>query len=136
MGWHVPTDREWATLLDNVEGNTTFTNSQTSAGWWGTDAGMKLKSSGTFTGTDPGDGSWLDHAKRGADASGFGAAPAGGRYDGGVQFFNRGIEALYWSSAVWSASIAWYRNFSYRFAGVERHRSRRSAGFSVRCVRD
>jgi uncharacterized protein (TIGR02145 family) len=138
MGWHVPTDREWAVLSDKVEGNgdgSTF-SSQTATGWMGTDAGKKLKSSGTFTGTDPGDGSWRENANRGTDESGFGAAPAGHRHGSGMQFYNRGIYVYYWSSSVESTVSAWSRQFFSGNALVFRNYRSRSDGFSVRCVKN
>jgi uncharacterized protein (TIGR02145 family) len=138
VGWHVPTDREWASMLDKVNGNgggTTYM-SQTGTGWVGTDAGKKMKSAGTFTGTDPGDGRWLNDANRGTNASGFGAVPAGHRSYDGAQLYYRGIYVSYWSSAVGSSTHAWCRNFYYSYVQVERYFHNRSYGFSVRCVRD
>jgi uncharacterized protein (TIGR02145 family) len=138
-GWHVPTDYEWANLLDKVEtegANGTYT-SQIGTGWFGEDAGKKMKSASTYIGADPGDGSWADNdPNRGTDASGFGAVPAGGRYNNGTQFGNRGTLAIYWSSSVGSNSHAWYREFHYINAQVGRNLNYRSYGFAVRCVKD
>jgi uncharacterized protein (TIGR02145 family) len=138
MGWHVPTELEWANMLDVVEGNTTYTVDQTGGGWWGTDAGKKLKSAATFTtaGTDPGDGSWVDNANRGTNSTGFGAVPAGYRYIHGEFFYQRGTGALHWSSSVGSSSYAWYRQVGHAYAQVYRLNSYRSHGFSVRCIQD
>jgi uncharacterized protein (TIGR02145 family) len=134
-GWHIPTDYEWALLLNAVEGNTTYT-SQTSTGWWGTQAAVMLKSQAVFTASDPGDGSWLNDANKGTNTTGFGAVPAGLRYNNGAQFYNRGLQVVYWSSAVGSSSSAWYREFYYAYAQMRRNTSHRSFGFSVRCVRE
>jgi uncharacterized protein (TIGR02145 family) len=139
VGWHIPTDLEWATMLDKVEGTgtgTTYTASQTGIGWWGTDAGAKLKSQAIFTGTDPGTGSWLDNANRGTNSTGFGAVPAGYRNGTGSQFHYKGHHAYYWSSSVNSATYTWRRYFQYDHALVHRNNSNRSHGFSVRCVKD
>jgi uncharacterized protein (TIGR02145 family) len=140
MSWHIPTDREWAQLLDKVEGNTTFTVSQTATGWWGTDAGKKLKSASTLTdanaATAPADGSWTDHANRGTDDYGFGAVPAGSRYYDGAQFYYRGIASLYWSSSVGSSNHIWHRDLYAYTVEVHRSLTYRSHGFTVRCVRD
>jgi uncharacterized protein (TIGR02145 family) len=141
MSWHVPTDREWAVLLDKVEGDgggTTFTNSQTSVGWWGADAGKKLKSSGTFTKTesDLGDGSWIDDVNRGADDTDFSVVPAGTRFSNDALFHYRGAYTMYWSSSATSLQDAWYRSFNHALLQVERNLWSRSNGFSVRCVRD
>ncbi|MDR2449472.1 MAG: fibrobacter succinogenes major paralogous domain-containing protein [Prevotellaceae bacterium] len=68
--------------------------------------------------------------------SGFGAAPAGNRNNNGAQFYNRGIEAIYWSSSVGSSANAWRRGFGSGNAQVNRNLNSRSNGFSVRCVRE
>jgi uncharacterized protein (TIGR02145 family) len=140
-GWHIPTDREWATMLDKVEGGSTYSTSQTGTGFWGSTvttvaAGVKLKSQAIFSGTDPGTGSWLDHDNRGSNVSGFGAVPAGGRDLNGSQLNYRGLRSPIWSSSVGSSGYAWYREFRYGDAQVRRFFSDRSYGFSVRCVRD
>ena len=68
-GWHVPTDKEWAVLLDAVDdANTTYTL-QESTGWWGENAGVKMKSASTYMGGDPGNGAWADHDNRGTNAN-------------------------------------------------------------------
>jgi hypothetical protein len=62
--------------------------------------------------------------------------PAGNRHRDGSQFYNRGLNAIYWSSAVGSSTNAWYREFNYNNAQVNRNLNNRSHGFSVRCVRE
>jgi uncharacterized protein (TIGR02145 family) len=138
MGWHVPTDREWATMLDKVEGNgsgSTYTN-QPGTGWFGVDAGVKLKSAATYTGIDPGKGSWLDDIDRGNDITGFRAVPAGYRSNFGAMFGGRGIYVRYWSSSVVISTNAWCRYFNYNFPRVGRGNDSRSFGYSVRCVKN
>jgi uncharacterized protein (TIGR02145 family) len=119
-----------------VENNTTYTVNQTGTGWWGANAGAKLKSQATFKVTDPGDGSWLYDANYGTNSSGFGAVPAGYRNNNGSQFGTRGIGVSYWSSSVGSSSNAWYRGLYYNNAQVSRSLNYRSLGFSVRCVKN
>jgi uncharacterized protein (TIGR02145 family) len=136
VGWHVPTDYEWANLLNRIDGNTTFT-SQPSTGWWGNGTGNKLKTQAVFTGTDPGEGQWVDNSTtRGTNATGFGAVPAGHRNNNGSQFYNRGLNVNYWSSSVGGSASAWYRYLGYNNAQVYRTNGYRSNGLSVRCVRD
>lgn len=135
-GWHVPTDREWAQLLDAVEGSTTFTAGQAGTGWWGTVAGKKLKSSGTYIGSDRGDGCWADHTHRGTDEYGFSALPAGYRRSNGSMFVTRGLAVAYWSSSVSRKGYAWCRNFNSSTAQVYRVNNARSYGYSVRCVKN
>jgi uncharacterized protein (TIGR02145 family) len=134
-GWYIPTDYDWANLLDKVEGNTTFTTSQTTTGWWGTDAGAKLKSTATYTSTDPDNGSWPDHVARGTNATGFGIMPAGTRAYSGV-FQQKSTSAYLWSSCVFNAVLTWDRQFGWNNAQVQRYNPRRSYAFSVRCVKE
>jgi uncharacterized protein (TIGR02145 family) len=135
-GWHVPTDREWAQLLDAVEGNSTYSN-QTGEGFCGTNSGVKLKSAATYTGSDPGDGSWLDDAtNRGTNATGFSAVPGGIRYPIGSRLSFRGTHLNYWSSSVGNNINVWYRYLQHSSAQVYRRLYNRSHGFSVRCVRN
>jgi uncharacterized protein (TIGR02145 family) len=135
MGWHIPTDYEWANLLDKVEGNTTYTVNQTGNSWWGTNAGKKLKSAATYTGNDPGNGSWWEHANRGTDNYGFSALPAGYRIYTGSTFDTRGVNAGYWSSSCY-ASNGWYRLFNYSSVQVNRIDGARSTAITVRCKKD
>jgi uncharacterized protein (TIGR02145 family) len=135
-GWHIPTDREWAQMLDAAEGNTTYTVGQTGIGWWGTVAGQKIKSRAIYTGADPGDGSWMDDANRGTNISGFGAVSSGYRHANGAQFYDRGVHVTIWSSSVGSSSGAWHRFLVYNSTQVFRNYPSRSYGLSVRCVRD
>jgi uncharacterized protein (TIGR02145 family) len=137
-GWHVPTDREWAQLLDAVEGNTTFTVNQTGTGAWGTNAGQKLKSADTYTGTDPGDGSWQYYsaAATGTNTTGFGMLSAGQRSPTGGTFRLRGTRHYYWTSSAGNDANAWFQEFRHDEARVFRAYERRSHGFSVRCVRN
>jgi uncharacterized protein (TIGR02145 family) len=135
-GWHVPTDKEWAVLLDAVDGAAATYVNQETTGWWGEDAGVKMKSASTYMGGDPGNGAWADHDNCGTNESGFGAVPAGHRSSNGAQFYGRGATVYYWSSSVGSSSAAWTRQFDYTNAQVTRNLNNRSAGFSVRCVKN
>jgi uncharacterized protein (TIGR02145 family) len=146
IGWYIPTDAQWAALLDAVDPVCGSYSAQTATGWYGsngtaeetvtTGAGVKMKSASTYIGTEPGTGAWQDNANRGTDATGFGAVPAGSRNDNGSQFNYRGLNVYYWSSSVGSTASAWYRSFNYNYAQVYRANNSRSYGFSVRCVRD
>jgi uncharacterized protein (TIGR02145 family) len=137
MGWHVPTELEWATMLNAVDGTSVFT-AQTGTGWVGTNSpGVKLKSAGTYSSETVADGRWAANSgTNGTNTTGFGAVPAGYRNYNGSQFYNRGIGAIYWSSSVGNATNAWSRQFAYNYAQVYRALYNRSYGFSVRCVRD
>jgi uncharacterized protein (TIGR02145 family) len=145
-GWHLPTDYEWANLLDKVDTHCGSYTSQVGIGWYGSEgvagvaegigAGVQMKSASTYLGSDPGNGAWADNDTRGNDATGFGTAPAGNRNITGPQLSGRGIAVLYWSSSVGSSTTAWSRQFYYNYAQVLRYLDARSYGFSVRCVRN
>jgi uncharacterized protein (TIGR02145 family) len=119
-GWHVPTEYEWIVLLGAVNGK----------------AGVKLKSAGTYSGADPGDGKWKDDDNRGTDDYGFRVLPSGYRNYNGSNFSSRGYYAYLWSSSASNSTYAWSRIFGYSEARVNRYNIGRSYGFSVRCVRD
>jgi uncharacterized protein (TIGR02145 family) len=136
LGWHVPTDYEWANLCDKVEGNTSYTSNPVN-GWLGTDVGAKLKSASTYLGSDTGIGAWLERGEgRGTNTTGFGALPAGRRYFDGSAFAGRGQEAVFWCSTVYNYTNATRRYFGTGNANVSRGSTSRSYAWSVRCIRD
>jgi uncharacterized protein (TIGR02145 family) len=143
MGWHIPTTRECAQLLDKVEGDgtgTTFTVSQTGNGLWGTDAGIKLKSSKVLSNPNadnaPSDGSWIDHANHGIDEYGFGIVPSGLRSNTGDNFRWRGYYGYMWTSTTTMSTLSIEYYGRYEEARMTRSNDRRSFGFGVRCTRD
>lgn len=52
--------------------------------------------------------------------------------------YNRGDDALYWSSSVYSPSPTdgWYRYLNYAYPSVYRYVYGQSRAFSVRCLKD
>ena len=140
MGWHVPTDYEWAYMLDLVEGDGTGTTfrTQAGAGWIGSDAGQKMKTTGTYSGTDPADGSWIYHSTNnsGTDIYNFSMVGTGVRYQNGSSFGVRNQYACVWSSCVVSATVEWHREWGHATSAVKRAQEPRSRGHAVRCVRD
>jgi uncharacterized protein (TIGR02145 family) len=102
MGWHIPTAKEWAEMLDKVDGDgtgTLFIN----GGLWeyiGTDVGVKLKSTATYIGADPGDGSWIDDPiNKGTDQYNFTLIPAG-RISRNGMLYARGYVNQLWHSSI------------------------------------
>ena len=82
----------------------------------------------------------LRHAKgvnsgNGTDAYGFTVLPAGGLDSNGTSF-DLGHNADFWSSSEIGASNAWYRNFYYSSANVDRYNDSKSRGFSLRCIQN
>jgi uncharacterized protein (TIGR02145 family) len=138
--WHVPTDGEWGDILNGME--TGKKNHNTSTAWIGTNAGSRGKSTCTCESASGGcnndaDVSWsYDASNQGTDDYGFRVLPAGNRDYNGSTFYYRGYGAYFWSSSANSSSYAWYREFGYNNATVQRYNSYRSFGFSVRCIRD
>jgi len=113
-GWHVPSDAEWQTLVDNLGGNSV--------------AGGKLKEAGTSHWDSPNTGA--------TNESGFNALPGGYRYGSGG-FSDMGYNANFWSSTeYYNNNDAWYRFLGFHFSGVYRVNRHKHYGLSVRCVRD
>lgn len=118
-GWHLPSKDEWESLIVAVGGYTS--------------AGKALKSK---TGWDAHDGIVND------DTYMFSALPAGNRaYDDGW-FFNRGADAVFWSSTVYWSSME-NRNYAVRLSLTSYFDYANLSsiyylddGFSVRCLKD
>jgi uncharacterized protein (TIGR02145 family) len=145
LNWHVPTDAEWADILDAMEGSGTA-HRGSGAGWKGSYAGYYGKSAcncpsaascegdnGEYAST-----SWYggSSSKPGDDKYGFRVLPAGRRNGGGSGYGPRGSSAWFWSSSAQNDVYAWDRRIDYDRPDVNRSYTNRSAGFSVRCIRD
>jgi uncharacterized protein (TIGR02145 family) len=130
-GTHLPTDKEWTTLVDYVGGDST--------------AGTKLKSS---TGWEI-----YKYVLAGTDDYGFSALPggygngngdfanAGGYDDNNGDFANAcdvcaGNVGFWWSATKDDAKYAWGRDIAYNKEGVGRYGYKKTALLSVRCVLD
>ncbi|MDP4238126.1 MAG: fibrobacter succinogenes major paralogous domain-containing protein [Bacteroidota bacterium] len=113
-GWHVPSDAEWTTL-------TTFLGGESMSGG-------KLKETGT---TD-----WASPNANATNRVGFSALPGGyrGNYDGG--FYGIGNYGYWWGFSDDGTCNGWNRGMSFNFINVGRNRYNKSAGFSLRCVKD
>lgn len=123
VGWHIPTDIEWSTMISQIDpALTIFTYGPQS-----TFAGGKLKSaSGSY---------WLSPNTGADNAIGFSAPGAGFRDTNGnyLVFMEYGF---FWSSTPDSPSTAFYRGLYSDFEQVFRDASNRNVGISVRCVKD
>ncbi|MGA1374714.1 MAG: fibrobacter succinogenes major paralogous domain-containing protein, partial [Flavobacteriales bacterium] len=109
MGWHVPTDSEWDTLVASFGGTST--------------AGNAMKST---TGWASGDG--------GTNTSGFSGLPGGFRYGNG-NFSNEGSHGYWWTSSP-DATFAWFRFLISGDPAVSRDSRSAQGGFSIRCLQD
>jgi uncharacterized protein (TIGR02145 family) len=109
-GWHVPTDAEWTTLTDFL----------------GSDAGGKLKETGTTHWNSPNTGA--------TNSSGFTALGGVYRFDNGY-YYNLGNSGAFWSSTEGNSNYAWIRGLDYDGSDVYRGVNGTHQGFGVRCVR-
>jgi len=119
--WHVPTDAEFETL----EMFLGMTSEQAySWEWRGTDEGAKMKKT---TGWDAGG--------NGTNLSGFSALPGGYRYFLNGEFYLAGTLGYFWTSdEIDSKGI--YRLLEGSHNDVYKNSTTRTAGKSIRCVKD
>ena len=113
-GWHVPTDGEWTTLTDYLDGEAI--------------AGGKMKTIGLSY--------WFSPNWNATNESGFSGLPAGIRnYDG--TYFNIGTSGCWRSSSDAGSIFAWLRQLDYNYGDEDVHRAsyNKQSGFSVRCLR-
>ena len=114
--WHVPTDEEYMTLEMELGMSESVINT---LGWRGTDQGAQVKSSPE---DEP---SW-----NGTNTSGFSGLPGGDRWVNGTFYFGSGY---LWTSSSFGA-YAWLRGLQH--AGILREFFGKSAGLSIRCIKD
>jgi uncharacterized protein (TIGR02145 family) len=113
IGWHVPTDNEWAILINNLGGASI--------------AGGKLKEAGYLHWNSPNTGA--------TNEFGFEALPCGNRRIDG-SFFNHGTSGEWWSSTASESFSAWCRAMYNDAGSVDRLALYNRNGFTVRCVKD
>jgi len=112
-GWHLPSDDEWAELIDFLGGDDV--------------AGGKLKETGTTHWDSPNVGA--------TNESGFTALPGGSRKVN-TTFGNIGRIGYWWSATEYSTFRTWAMVLYYSSSDVDRLDYSKDYGFSVRCVRD
>lgn len=113
VGWHVPTDAEWQTMIDYV-------GSQTVAGGF-------LKETLTTHWATPNTGA--------TNHFGFTALPGGVRYTTGTFYFQKNA-GYWWSSTESSSTSAWHRVMYYNLVTVDRITNSKDLALSVRCIKD
>lgn len=112
--WHVPTDTEWQTLVDYLEGEDV--------------AGANMKESGTEH--------WHSPNYPATNWCGFSALPGGSRnYENG-NFDDMGYSAYFWSSTDRYSNSAWYLFLICYGPKVYHSSIIKGEGNSVRCVMD
>lgn len=112
-GWHVPTDSEWAELVDYLGGVAV--------------AGGKIKSAGTQY--------WQSPNQSATNEIGFSGLPGGGRYLDG-SYSTIGSYGFFWSSTEYIPTHSWMRQLSYDSGDMPRANLSKGAGICVRCIKD
>ncbi|NQU32230.1 MAG: hypothetical protein HQ521_03260 [Bacteroidetes bacterium] len=113
VGWHLPSDDEWAALTTFLGGDRV--------------AGGNMKEAGTAH--------WLSPNTGATNDGGFSSLPGGYRTIGGG-FFYDGHGGYWWSATEYSPTYAWCRSLSYQNIFIGWGGINKEHGFSVRCVRD
>jgi len=113
-GWHVPSNTDWAALIDYLGGSYS--------------AALDLKESGLYH--------WID-INTGTNNSGFTALPGGSRYMWG-QFDGIGLYSVWWSSVISPEypSLAYYMSIEYNSIADAGSTCNFNFGVSVRCIKD
>ncbi len=119
VGWHVPSDQEWTTLISYLGGEDV--------------AGGKMKSTGTV---ENGTGYWNSPNTDATNSSGFSGIP--GDFSNYIGEFTNylGSYSYYWSSSQIGTIDAWMRTLYTEFGFGLRGVGPRQNGLSVRCIRD
>ncbi|MFT6053823.1 MAG: hypothetical protein ACJAS3_003239 [Roseivirga sp.] len=113
-GWHVPTDSEWAKLVEELGGMQS--------------AGGTMKEGGNAHWNAPNSGA--------NNSSGFTALPAGRREYTDGSFINTGFNTFWWTSSLYNPDYSWYYQINYDFNSVVLANFHKQYGFSVRLVKD
>jgi|ERR1035437_6779 uncharacterized protein (TIGR02145 family) len=140
LGWSVPNNNDWTTLV-------TFLGDTAGTYPYSARAGNKLREIDIYhwtIGMDGGAGVWYPSTNVGTNESGFTALPCG-RRGGDGSFGWSGSETYWWSSSVFSDSTYslhdlignnWNWNVGNVFGGVSRNFDfSKNHGFSVRCLK-
>lgn len=126
-GWHVPTEAEWSTLINQFDpGAQGGIN-------WSNFAGGPLKSTGT---TQAGTGLWNAPNSGATNTSGFSALPGGFITALGASN-NSVLNGYFWTSSEVNSTTGYGRTF-YHDPGsvIQTANFGKRSGMSVRCIRD
>jgi uncharacterized protein (TIGR02145 family) len=110
-GYHIPSNAEWTTLTTYLGGETV--------------AGGKMKATTLWRSSNTG----------ATNSSGFTGLPGGDRNSGGT-FNVIGDNGYWWSSTEDNTTKAWNRYLYYNDVITRSYNFNKTAGFSVRCLRD
>jgi uncharacterized protein (TIGR02145 family) len=113
VGWHLPSDKEWKTLISNLGEEDV--------------AGGKLKEKGLIH--------WISPNESGSNESGFTALP-GGFLNGFNVYSGIGECGIWWCSDFHTSMRAWYYYIVYKDAKIKRRHLIMNGGLSVKCIKD
>jgi len=112
VGWHSPSDDEWAALASSLGGDNF--------------AGGKLKEAGVANWAAPNAGA--------TNETGFTAYPTGYRaYSGGYGYM--GQYGYWWTTTAGAGTDAWYNFMAYDHEAVSKLSGSYNYGFAVRCIK-
>jgi uncharacterized protein (TIGR02145 family) len=113
IGWHIPTDKEWAVLVTFLKGDQY--------------AGDALKETQTSH--------WSDPNSAATNSSGFSALPGGYRNKDGI-FKNINVCGGWWADTEYTKSLGWYRYVDNVSSSIHNVSTYKNCGFSIRCIKD
>ena len=122
VGWHVPTDDDWHTLILTLDATAQLVNPFES-----NIASGALKEKGIVH--------WLSPNIGATNSSGFTALPCGSRVYPAI-FGEDSDNGVWWSTTEYDTGYAWLRHLFYNDTIVYRDTNNKQDGFSVRCVKD
>jgi uncharacterized protein (TIGR02145 family) len=123
MGWHVPTDGEWTSLIQFLVPTETLSVGPVQS----PTAGGKMKDTITALWYPPNTGA--------TNESGFSALPGGFRFNVG-NFADISSSTIFWSATEIYNDFALFRYLNTSSGNVGRDPNYKSVGASVRCLRD
>jgi len=124
--WRLPTDADWCLLTTFLDPSVNCSGT----GFIGTNAGGKIKSTGTI---EAGTGLWSGPNTGATNSSSFTALP-GARYAGSFSFL--GTYGYFWSSSQKDASNMWFYSASASSAEINRNAANFGHAYSVRCIKN
>jgi uncharacterized protein (TIGR02145 family) len=115
-GWHIPTDAEWTTLANCLQGAQY--------------AGGLMKETGSIH--------WANPNYAATNSSGFTGLPGGLRsmIVGSVIYGSINIYGYWWSATEWNSTDAWGRFLGNNSSSIHVPILEKKLGISVRCVKD
>jgi len=112
LGWHLPSDIEWKTLINFLGGDSI--------------AGGKLKESGSIH--------WYNNTNA-TNESGFTGLPGGFCMPNGKFNFSN-VGGFWWSSTEKAPTDAWFCNFAFNSSKITSGPISKSFKFAIRCIKD